>query len=204
MDQHLVDDELEEDRRRQAEGVEDDRGQRDVDEEPLLADELGHEPAKAERLLGVRHLVVALDEDDAPAPARAELILAQDQEFGPHGEGIEHPDEVLGAAGLGAGQDHPIAIVEFRQRRIGVADLHQAGPGQLFGAGAQARLLRHAQQQAKGDRSIADGVVVDQAIGREVDAVVACDMREAINTRMNRFGHGSSKKCAARGRRRLS
>src|SRR5712664_486024 len=68
VNQHLVDNELEEDRKRQTERIKQNGGDRDVGEQSPLANQLGDEPAKSERLLRTGRGTISLDQDRVAEP----------------------------------------------------------------------------------------------------------------------------------------
>ena len=191
VDEHLVDHQLEEERRREAERVEDEGGDGDVDEEAPLAQDFRHEPAEAEGLVGVEQLELALQEEDGPAPGARELRLGDEQEFRALRQGVEDPDHLLVAAGRWRRVDHdnPVAVVEAGECRIGLAQPHQRGPGEREYPSLQPAILRHPLDEAQRDRPLVDRIVVNQPLGRDVDPVMPGDGRKALQACMWFLGH---------------
>ena len=84
MDQHLVDDDLEEKRRQQREDLDEERGQQDLAERPAIAPDRREEPAEAEATAKLVERRAARQQNDSAGPERDEIVAAE--EIGPLGK----------------------------------------------------------------------------------------------------------------------
>ena len=114
--QHLVDDELEEDRRDEGQRVEHDGRDGDVGEQPPLAHQLGDEPAEAETLRCRDRPPATLHEQRRARPQRAEFLLATEKRLRLRSHRVENSDRGL----VLARADHldPIAVGKEHDGRI--------------------------------------------------------------------------------------
>src|SRR5690606_1480675 len=120
--EHLVNDQLEEYRRRQPKRVQKQHCHGHVQEKPSLARDFRQEPAEAEGLVRIVKCIAALGQNQFAPPAFAELLQRQDEAFGARGERIEKVDDVLALLALpGSKHNDPIAVLEKSQGGIGAA-----------------------------------------------------------------------------------
>jgi hypothetical protein len=99
----------------------------DVGEGPFLAQELGDEPAQAERLVGVRERIGALDQDDPAVPFRARLLGVPELEA--LGRARVADDDVARLRGVAhAGKNHRSAVAQHQDRGQGLAEAAQSVP----------------------------------------------------------------------------
>ena len=102
-----------------------------------------------EFLSAFRRQVLALDQDGISLPSRAKLVLVNDQRLVlALGERVKDNDRRSAIRSLrGAKNDDPIAVREPEQNRICLTHPEENAPIELRGLRAQARLLRHPQQE---------------------------------------------------------
>jgi hypothetical protein len=184
--QHLVDHQLEEDRRGQREEVHRHRGQRDVAEGRLLLQDLGNEPAQAERLVHVGECMLALHEHHFAVPARAEFDFVEQLDRGAICRRVQDRD-FRHAFVAHADHDHAAAVVLAGQEREYAALREQPGPAEALGAGLQADVGGDTQQHGVARLFHGQRVVLDQALRIDLQAVMLRDRRQALDGGMREF-----------------
>ena len=176
MDEHLVDDELEEDRGREAEREEEEGGERHLAEELPLPGDLREEPGNAERPLGCGGRGGAGEQHRIAVPDVLQLLAAERDGLAAFGQGIGHDEAVVRRERV----DHdPIAVGEAGEDGIGLAETRQLVEGEAHGARRETRFGRHADDGVGVDGLPPDRMSVSQPIGIEIDPVSPRRPRQA-------------------------
>jgi hypothetical protein len=162
VNQHLVDHDLEEQRRDQGEDLEEEGGDQDFREQRAVADDGGDEPADAEPVGVPGQGRAAGQQDQLAAPGLLELVAVDGE--GTLFQGVLDQDLV----GRHLGQHEETAVAALRyggQRRAG-----QPVPGRPHEPGLDAQVLGAAQQLAAAHRLGGAAVLVLQPFRRCRDA----------------------------------
>ena len=178
--QHLVDDQLREDRHAHAEQLQHDGGDRDVAEGLALAQDLGDEPAQSERLVLVEQLVLALEQHQLAGPAAQEIGLLDQTDLAAAGQRVEHGQPRAVVARLHAGDDDRAAVAPTRQQRKDVLELDQFVPAGVDPLRLEAQIGRHAQQQPVVGFTGVERVFMHQPLGQGLDAVMLGNRGQAL------------------------
>ena len=186
MDQHAVDQQLPEDRRREREQAERQGGDGDVAKLAMLAHHLVQQPAHVERLRArLGGDAVALDQQDAAIGGGGQPGELDDQRRGLADGGIvKRRHRRIGSAGH-LEQQHGIAVGESDDRRR-----HAGQPGELAPIERQ---LVEAQPVVVGDAPelVAAGLLRPEPVfsrearGGQMDAMIAGGPDEALQPRRN-------------------
>ena len=100
--------------------------------------------------------------------------------------------QLAGWIGRSAGNHHPIAVVELGHAGESLAEIGEHGKRELRAPALEAGIAAHAQQLTRRDRLLAQGIVVDQPVGRDIDPVLAGDVAEALDAGGRCGGHGGT------------
>ena len=187
----LVDEDLEHERRREGDHRRHRRGHRDVPEQALVAQQLGQEPAQAERLALVAQPLHALAQNQRAVPAVDELRARHQRRLLVPGHRVEHRQRRPVRTFDGVEHDHPVAGLLLGHDRVGVAEGGQFLPvAARQHAAAQADLLHDPQDRAQGVR-FPD---LREVLRLELHAAVQADHEQASQRRVVRrpgVGYGA-------------
>ena len=192
VDQHLVDDDLEENRGHQGDGIDEQHRQGDIKEGHLLTKDLGDEPAQAERLVFVAEAPGAFEQEDLAGPDRLELLATQPQVFAAGtGKRVETGNQgfrlPLALCPDNGRDDQVAAVAQPGHGRAGLFQLDQFLPAEAQLPGLQPQVAGHTQQFDRFDLLVGQAVFVRQPVSGEFDLVFPGDDRKADQSGVDPF-----------------
>ena len=189
MNQHFVDDELEEDRRHQRERLDEQRGDGDLGERLAVSRERGQKPAEAESCgIGAGAGEPARDQDDLARCQRFGLV--DGHVHGVAGDRLDQADPSLDGRGDDEGEPSGLEADNGRIRN----DVEPLGARSAEDARFQLQQIRAAHEVFGGGGAAAQRELMAQLRGIGGDAVVACDHREGGQTGIRGRGRAAAER----------